>query len=100
MASEGAIGPDTRTAMRDPDGIEAPDELGEEPEAPYRPLLTAEEREELRREWLARLAPGDAAVGGGGGGPPRGGGGAGGGGGGGGGGAPEGGRAPPVGPGP
>jgi hypothetical protein len=48
--------------MRDPDGIEAPDELGEEPEAPYRPLLTAEEREELRREWLARLAPVDAAV--------------------------------------
>jgi hypothetical protein len=48
--------------MRDPDGIEAPDELGEEPEAPYRPLLTAEEREELRREWLARLAPVDATV--------------------------------------
>ena len=48
--------------MRDPDGIEAPDELGEEPEAPYRPLLTAEEREELRREWLARPAPIGAAV--------------------------------------
>jgi hypothetical protein len=48
--------------MRDPDGIEAPDELGEKPEAPYRPLLTAEEREELRREWLARLPPVDAAV--------------------------------------
>jgi|tagenome__1003787_1003787.scaffolds.fasta_scaffold17992484_2 hypothetical protein len=48
--------------MRDPDGIEAPDELGEEPEAPYRPLLSAEEREELRREWLARLVPVDAAV--------------------------------------
>ena len=41
--------------MRDLDVIEAPDELDEEPEASYRPLLTAEERAELRREWLASL---------------------------------------------
>jgi hypothetical protein len=34
----------------------------EEPKEPYQPLLTAEEREELRREWLARLALVDPPV--------------------------------------
>ena len=54
--------------MRDPDGLGAPDighesevsaseEPDEEPEALYRPLLSAEAREELRREWLADLPP-------------------------------------------
>jgi len=37
--------------------VSAPDEPDEEPEAPYRPLLAAEERAELLAEWLDGLAP-------------------------------------------
>jgi len=51
--------------MGDPDRLDTPDRdesdvasggPEDEPE-PYRPLLTDEEREELRREWLAAVRP-------------------------------------------
>jgi hypothetical protein len=52
-----------RTAIRDTDGTEAPPDGGDDPgevgDGPgaYEPVLTDEERLELRRAWLAAIRP-------------------------------------------
>ena len=47
---------DTDGAEAPPDGGDDPGEVGDGPEA-YEPVLTDEERLELRRAWLAAIRP-------------------------------------------